>query len=193
MNDVPDVAYGRASDQAVRNALFLGGGGNHFVEREIEVLGNNTPIVTAPYPQEPQCYIPWLNYLTARESLGAVRKINSEACQYVDDHLSEVMHKQVKLDGEDAAIELTLDALNGLLEVLGMEEIKTTRVFEVNLTATADFTIRVEANSAEEAEEMVQTEQESEFTYAMGSLRTTFSDCDLDGCDVTVDYTEAVS
>ena len=191
MTDLP--TYGMTSEQSVRDSLFSDAGCTDFAKREIEWLGKATPVITATYPQGKQCFIPWGRFLATRQSLEHARRINSEVCQYVDDHLSEVMHKQVKLDGEDAAIELTLDALNGLLEVLGMEEIKTTRVFEVNLTATAAFSVKVEATNANEAAEMVQTAMEHEFDLYVGALTDEFNDCDLDVCDVTVDYTEAIS
>ena len=185
--------YGMTSEQSVKDSLFSDAGCSDFAKREIEWLGKTTPVITATYPQGKQCFIPWNRHLATRQSLERVRKINSEACQYVDDHLSEIMHKQVALDGEDAAIELTLDTLNGLLEALCMEEIKITREFEVTLTATAEFSVRVEATSAEEAAGVVYTKMEREFDHAVGSLPTGFSDCDLDVYGVRIDGTEAVS
>lgn len=183
------IVHSGTQFEQVKAALIEIGADTENAKREVEyTFGNNTNVVLCEYEDEQQrAYVPWLRYLAKTGQVRDQNRMIADVVSFVDNHISEPARDNVTDDGDDTTVTLTLDQINTLHRLLGMEEVSPAREYTVTVNAVATYIVTVTAANDEEAADMAYYLIESDFdsnadmTYTSGVL---FDGSSVDVLDV---------
>lgn len=186
------IVHSGTQFEQVQAALIEAGANTENAKREVEYsFGNNTNVVLCEYEDEQyRAYVPWQKYLAKTQQLSLKNRIISDAVSFVDDHISAPARDNVTDDGDDTTVTLTLDQINTLHRLLGMEEVSPAREYRVTVNAVATYTVTVTAATEEEAADQAYYLIESDFDSAADMSYTEGAFFDGSSVDV-LDVNEA--
>ena len=147
------IVHSGTQFEQVKAALVELGADTENAKREVEyTFGNNTNVVLCEYDGEQQrAYVPWLRYLAKTGQVRDQNRMIADVISFVDNHISEPARDNVTDDGDDTTVTLTLDQINTLHRLLGMDEVNPHREYTVTVNATATYIVTVTAGSDEDA------------------------------------------
>lgn len=171
---VKRIVHSGTQFEQVKAALIEAGANTENAKREVEyTFGGNTNVVFCEYDDEQyRAYVPFMRYLAKTQQIRDHNRMIADVVQFVDHYISEPARDNVTDDGDDTTVTLTLDQINTLHRLLGMDEVRPEREYKVTVNATATYYVTVTAGSEEDAADEAYYLIESDFDSAADMSHT---------------------